>query len=48
LHASGVLSRVGREIVIQGARYSRWLERQSSRVPGFECAANASRIEQAA
>lgn len=48
LLASGVLSRVGRELVIMGARYSRWLERQASRVPDFECAANAARVEQAA
>ena len=48
LLASGVLSRVGRELVIMGARYSRWLERQASRVPDFDCAANAARIEQAA
>lgn len=48
LLASGVLARVGRELVIMGARYSRWLERQASRVPDFECAANAARIEQAA
>lgn len=46
LLASGVLVRVGRELVIMGARYSRWLERQASRVPDFECAAN--RVEQAA
>ena len=48
LLASGVLVRVGRELVIMGPRYSRWLERQASRVPDFECAANAARIEQVA
>ena len=48
LLASGALVRVGRELVIMGARYSKFLERQASRVPDFECAANAARIEQAA
>jgi len=48
LLASGVLVRVGRELVIMGARYQRFLERQASRVPDYECAANAARIEQAA
>jgi hypothetical protein len=48
LLASGVLVRVGRELVIMGARYSRWLERQASRVPDFECAANAARFGQVA
>jgi len=48
LLASGALVRVGRELVIMGARYSKFLERQASRVPDFECAANAARIEQVA
>jgi len=48
LLTSGALSRVGRELVVIGARYSRWLERQASRVPDFECAANTARIEQPA
>lgn len=48
LLTSGALSRVGRELVVIGAAYSRWLQRQASRVPEFECAANAARIERAA
>jgi len=48
LLASGALSRVGRELVVLGPRYCRWLERQSSRVPDFECAANAARVDQVA
>ena len=40
LLAQGALCRVGRELVVLGDRYSRWLERQSSRVADFECAAN--------
>ena len=40
LLAQGALCRVGRELVVLGDRYSRWLERQASRVAGFECAAN--------
>jgi hypothetical protein len=45
LLASGALSRVGRELVVLGPRYFRWLERQASRVPDFECAANAVSVE---
>jgi hypothetical protein len=48
LLASGALSRVGRELVVLGPRYFRWLERQASRVPDFACAANAARVDQAA
>lgn len=40
LIAGGVLTRVGRELVVLGARYSRWLERKTVDVPGFEIAAN--------
>lgn len=40
LVAAGVLARVGREIVVLGQRYARWLERQSGAVPGFQCPAN--------
>lgn len=40
LMAAGALVRVGRELVVLGDRYSRWLERQASRVPDFEIAPN--------
>jgi hypothetical protein len=40
LLAAGAISRVGREIVVLGSRYARWLEGQSTRVPGYEIAAN--------
>jgi hypothetical protein len=37
---AGAIARVGRELVVIGARYQRWLEKQATNVPGFECAAN--------
>lgn len=37
---AGAVSRIGREIVFLGDRYSRFLEKQTSRVPGFVCPAN--------
>jgi hypothetical protein len=40
LLAAGALTRVGREIIVLGARYTRWLEAQATKVPGFEVAAN--------
>jgi hypothetical protein len=40
LLAAGAISRVGRELVVLGSRYARWLEGQSTRVPGYEIAAN--------
>lgn len=43
LLAAGALVRVGRELVVIGQRYSRWLERQASRVPDYEVAANRGR-----
>jgi hypothetical protein len=42
LMAAGALVRVGRELVVMGTRYARWLERQASRVPDFEIAPNRS------
>lgn len=45
LMLAGAVSRVGREIVFLGDRYTRFLEKQTSRVPGFECAANRSNVE---
>ena len=40
---AGAIARVGRELVVIGARYQKWLEKQATNVPGFECAANRSR-----
>lgn len=37
---AGVLTRIGREIVVLGARYSRWLESHSADVPNFDIAPN--------
>jgi hypothetical protein len=37
----GAMVRVGREIVIVGQRYNRWLERQAANVPGYESNAAA-------
>ena len=48
LLACGALVRVGRSLVIIGPRFVKWLELQASRVPDYECAANAVRVEKAA
>ena len=40
LMSAGAIARVGREIVILGERYSKWLEKNTSNVPGYEVAAN--------
>jgi len=40
LLAAGVITRVGRELVVLGARYTRWLESRSTEVPDFAIAAN--------
>jgi hypothetical protein len=32
----GALARVGRELVVIGARYERWLQKQASNVPAYE------------
>jgi hypothetical protein len=36
----GVVARVGREVVFIGDRYHRYLQKRTSRVSGYECAAN--------
>jgi hypothetical protein len=36
----GALARVGRELVVFGARYTRWLEKRASEVPGYVAAPN--------
>lgn len=41
LMEAGAIARVGRELVIIGPRYERWLERQASRVPDYAIAPNA-------
>ncbi|MGB6451502.1 MAG: hypothetical protein WBE92_12185 [Steroidobacteraceae bacterium] len=40
LTAAGVLTRVGRELVVLGNRYDRWLAGKTVDVPEFEIAAN--------
>ena len=37
---AGAVARVGRTVVVFGSRYTRWLERQASRVPDYEIAPN--------
>lgn len=48
LMAAGALVRVGRELVVMGTRYARWLERQAVNVPDFEIAPNRERDSAAA
>lgn len=40
LIAAGALSRVGRELVVLGGKYTRWLEKHAAQVPGYEIAPN--------
>jgi hypothetical protein len=40
LLAAGAVSRIGREIVVFGVQYNRWLAKQAHRVNDFEIAAN--------
>jgi hypothetical protein len=40
LIAEGVLTRIGREIVVFGVPYTRWLAKQSHRVNNFDVPAN--------
>jgi hypothetical protein len=39
---AGCLVRVGRELVVIGDRYARWLEKQAANVPGYQIAANTA------
>jgi hypothetical protein len=39
----GALVRVGRELVVIGERYVRWLQKKASNVPGYDCPANKGR-----
>jgi hypothetical protein len=43
LMQAGAISRVGREIVFLGSKYTRWLERRRAEVPGFSVGAARSR-----
>ncbi len=45
LLAAGALTRIGRELVVLGDRYTRWLQSKSADVPGFTSNANRSRSE---
>jgi hypothetical protein len=40
LIAQGALTRIGRELVVMGGAYTRWLLSQSARVKDFEVPAN--------
>lgn len=46
LMTAGALVRVGRELVVIGDRYTRWLHAQASNVPGYESNANRERATQ--
>lgn len=48
LMVAGALSRVGREYVVIGERFSRWLEKQASNVPDYQIAANRDQHASAA
>ena len=48
LTAAGALVRVGRELVIIGAPYVRWLQKKGAAVLGYECAANKDKDQAAA
>jgi hypothetical protein len=40
---AGALSRVGRDLIILGNRYEKWLQKQSARVPDFSIAPNRTK-----
>jgi hypothetical protein len=40
---AGALCRVGRELVVLGQKYSNWLERHTSEVPGYVAPPNRAR-----
>jgi hypothetical protein len=40
---SGALVRIGRELVVVGAPYARWIAKQAVRVSGYSIAANRAR-----
>ena len=37
---AGVLSRVGRELIVLGERYAKWLQLHTADVPGYQIAPN--------
>jgi hypothetical protein len=41
----GALVRIGRELVVIGAAYAKWLNRHGVQVPGYEIAPNRAREE---
>lgn len=43
LTAAGALVRVGRELVIIGVPYVRWMQKKGAAVHGYECPANKDR-----
>lgn len=43
LVAAGALARVGRELIVMGDRYTKWLQLQSVNVPNFIAAPNRGR-----
>jgi hypothetical protein len=43
LTTAGALVRVGRNLVVMGASYSSWLQRQGARVANFDIAPNVAR-----
>ena len=47
LMTAGALVRVGRELVVIGDRYTRWLQLQAANVPGGVCNANRPQISEA-
>ena len=47
LLAAGALARVGRELIIFGPKYQRWLEMHATNVPGYEMAPNRKTMETA-
>ncbi len=45
---AGALARVGRELIVLGSRYQRWLELHTANVASFSIAPNRQRKEAAA
>ena len=43
LFKAGALTRPGRELVVIGSRYARWLEKKATRVPEFDNGAARTR-----
>jgi hypothetical protein len=43
LISEGALTRIGRELVVIGDPYVRWMQKRVAAVPGYECPANKDR-----